>query len=72
MKNQSSIFLLFGIIDYEGEATLGAYTSYDAAVLALDTYKAEVAVDRYSGRYDHTDYDDYSIKETMIDVPAIG
>lgn len=70
MQNQSSIFLLYGEIHYNGLNVLGAYTSYDKAVLARDTYKNEVEVDRYTGRYDHTDYDDYSIEETVLNRSA--
>ncbi len=72
MKNQSSIFLLFGIIHYEGETVLGAYTSYDQAVFALDAYKTELAVDRINNRYDHSDYDDYSIEEQLLNAPVVG
>ena len=72
MQNQSSIFLLFGLFHYEGETVLGAYTSYDAAVFALDAYKTELAVDHINNRYDHSDYDDYSIEETVLNLPVIG
>jgi len=72
MQNQSSIFILFGLFHHEGETVLGAYTSYDEAVLALDAYKTELAVDRINGRYEHSDYDDYSIEETMLNLPVIG
>jgi len=72
MKNQSSIFLLFGIIHYEGSFKLGAYTSYDQAVFALDAYKTELAVDRINNRYDHSDYDDYYIEEVLLNAPAVG
>ena len=64
---KSTMFLLFGITHYEGGEVLGVFSSYDKAVLALDTYKSEVEVDRYTGRYDHTDYDDYSISEFLVD-----
>ncbi len=63
-----TMFLLYGITHYEGGEVLGVFSSYDKAVLALDTYKTEVEVDRYTGRYDHTDYDDYSISEFLVDV----
>lgn len=72
MKAQSSIFILFGMFHYEGETVLGAYTSYDAAVFALDAYKTQVAVDRINERYEHSDYDDYSIEETVLDMPVIA
>jgi hypothetical protein len=71
MQNQSSIFILYGIVDYEGNTTLGAYTSYDKAVFALDAYKTELAVDSINGRYDHSVYDDYLIEETVINMPVI-
>jgi hypothetical protein len=72
MKNQSSIFLLFGNVDYEGAFVLGTYTSYDQAVFALDAYKTELAVDRINNRYDHSDYDDYSIEEQLLNAPVVG
>lgn len=72
MQKQSSIFLLFGMFHHEGETTLGAYTCYDEAVLALDAYKTEIAVDRINNRYDHSDYDDYSIEEYLLNAPVVG
>ena len=56
----------------EGETVLGAYTSYNKAVLALDAHKTELAVDRINNRYDHSDYDDYSIEETVLNLPILG
>jgi hypothetical protein len=72
MKNKSSIFLLFGMFHCEGETVLGAYTSYDEAVRELDAYKTELTVDRINNRYDHSDYDDYSIEETVLNLPVIA
>ena len=72
MQNQSSIFILFGVFHYQGETLLGAYTSYDAAVFALDAYKTELAVDRINDRYEHSNYDDYSIEEQLLNAPVVG
>jgi hypothetical protein len=66
MKNKSSIFLLLGCWDYEGDVILGAYSSLKKANCALDAYKAKVDADRVNNRYENTAYDDYEIKEYVI------
>lgn len=70
MKNQSSIFLVNGLVDYEGGRALGAYSTMAAAEAALDAYKANVLADIESCTYDHYEYDDYSITEFIVDAAA--
>jgi len=71
MQNQSSIFILYGFVDGEGNTTLGAYTSYDKAALALDAYKTELVVDRIRVFGHSSVYDDYLIEETVLNMPVI-
>ena len=66
MKNKSSIFLLLGCWDYEGDVVLGAYSSLKKANCALDAYKAKVDADRVNNRYENTAYDDYVINECEV------
>jgi hypothetical protein len=66
MKNKSSIFLLLGLVDYEGDVVLGAYSSLKKANCALDAYKAKVDADRVNNRYENTAYDDYVINECEV------
>jgi hypothetical protein len=66
MKNKSSIFLLLGRVDYEGDDVLGAYSSLKKANCALDAYKAKVDADRVNNRYENTAYDDYVINECEV------
>lgn len=70
MKNESSIFLVNGLTDYEDGRVLGAYSTMAAAESALDTYKANVLADIESCTYDHYEYDDYSITEFIVDAAA--
>jgi len=75
--NQSSIFILEGLVDYEGGQAIGAYSTKEAAVAALDAYKAAVdTYDRDRGRdllkrapY-KTGFDGYSIVEFILDAAA--
>jgi len=71
--NQSSIFILEGLVDYEGGQAIGAYSTKEAAVAALDAYKA--AVDTYDNdplkRTSYkTGFDGYSIVEFILDAAA--
>jgi hypothetical protein len=70
MKNKSSIFLLLGLMDYEGDTVLGAYSSHEKANCALNAYKAKVDADRVNNRYENTAYDDYVIHEYEVDAEA--
>jgi len=67
MKNQSSIFLLFGIIHYEGNHVLGAYSTMAAAESALEAYKAKAEADTVNGTYAAWEFNDYSIDECVLD-----
>ena len=68
MKMKQSIFILEGLVDYEGGQVLGAYRTKAAADAALDAYKAEVAARRYGPG----NFDDYSITEHVLDAEAVA
>ena len=70
MKNQSSIFLVNGLTDYEGARVLGAYSTMAAAEAALDAYQSLVAAESKNRIYLTSAYDDYSITEFIVDAGA--
>jgi len=70
---KQSIFILEGLVDYEGGQAIGAYSTKEAAESALDAYKA--AVDTYDNdllkRAPYkTGFDGYSIVEFILDAAA--
>jgi hypothetical protein len=54
------MFLLFGITFHEGPIFLGAYTSYNNAIMAWDNYQLTKEIDFHS----------YDIIHPEIDKPA--
>lgn len=66
MIHKFSIFILEGLVDYEGGQVLGAYSTAAAAAAACEAYKAEVAARRYGPG----NFDDYSIAEFVLDAAA--
>ncbi len=71
MKNKSSIFLVNGLVDYEGSQVLGAYLTMTAAKAALEAYRSQVAADLKNRSYLVSAYDDYSITEFVVDAAAV-
>ncbi len=70
MKNKSSLFIVNGFIDYEGSRVLGVYSTLAAAEGALEVYKGKVAADTKNRTYDHSEFDDYSISEHILNADA--
>ena len=70
MKNKSSLFIVNGIIDYEGSQVLGVYSTLEAAEGALEVYKGKVAADTKGRTYNHSAFDDYSISEHILNADA--
>jgi len=64
MKMKQSIFILEGLVDYEGGQVLGAYSTVRYADAACEAYKAKAAVRKYGN------FDDYSVAEFILDAAA--
>ena len=64
------IFLVNGLMNYEGSTVLGAYRSKALAESALEAYKVKAAADTANRTYDHFEFDDYSITECVLDANA--
>lgn len=65
---KQSIFILEGLVDYEGGQVLGAYSTKAAADAACEAYTAEVAARRYGPG----NFDDYRIVELVLDADAVA
>jgi hypothetical protein len=61
---KQSIFILEGLVDYEGGQVLGAYSTKAAADAALDAYKVKAAARHYG------EFDSYSVAEFILDADA--
>jgi len=67
---KQSIFILEGLVDYEGVQVIGAYSTKEAAVAALDAYKAAVNThdnDLLKRTPYKTGFYDYRIVEFILD-----
>lgn len=63
---KQSIFILEGLVDYEGGQVLGAYSTKADADAACEAYKAKVAAEKYGPG----NFDGYSVAEFILDAAA--
>jgi hypothetical protein len=68
----ASVFIVSGLIDYEGGRVLGAYSTISAAKQARDAYIARVRADVKNSTYNNSAFDDYSIEEKPLNAPIKG
>ena len=68
MIHKFSIFILEGLVDYEGGQVLGAYSTKFGADAACEAYKAEVAARKHGPG----NFDDYRITEHVLDAEAVA
>jgi hypothetical protein len=68
-ENQPSIFIVNGINDYEGNTSLGAYSTLEAAKTAVETYIEKAAISNKNGDFKR-EFDNYSIIKFIVDAEA--
>lgn len=66
-----SVFIVNGLVAYEGGRVLGVYTTKSAAEKALAEYQAQVAAEKKNNKYANTDWDDYEIEEKPLNASMI-
>ena len=71
INEAASVFVVSGLVDYEGGRVLGVYNTKSAAEKAIASYKAQVATEKKNNIYVNTDWDDYEIKEQPLNASIV-